>query len=114
MFALASNLVNLDMCITSVYSGNTIMTTKTHKRINITLPAETVTLIEKVGADNRSAFINQAVKVYITRLQRASLKRKLKETYLAGATEERTLAAEWDYVSTEALARLEAEETAHS
>jgi metal-responsive CopG/Arc/MetJ family transcriptional regulator len=48
------------MCILKQIKGETTM----HQRINITLPEKTIRLIDRV-AQNRSRFIDQAVKHYI-------------------------------------------------
>jgi len=47
------------------------MATKSRKRINVTLPPETLELIDRVSKDSRSEFINKAVRFYANRLQRA-------------------------------------------
>ena len=72
------------------------MTTQTRKRINITLPPETLELIERVAPGNRSEFINQAVQVYSQRLLQARVRRKLKQAYLERATEDLAIAQEWE------------------
>ena len=51
-----------------------------HKRINVTLPVETIRLIERVTSKgNRSRFIDQAVQHYVDTTGRAILRRRLEE-----------------------------------
>ena len=72
------------------------MTTSTHKRINITLPPETLALIDRVAPDNRSQFINQAVRLQYQRLLRARIRRGLKQAYQERAKADLALAQEWE------------------
>jgi len=67
-----------------------------HRRINVTLPEETVHLIERVSPKgDRSRLIDLAVKRYITEIGRAKLRKKLKEGALRRAERDRNLAEEW-------------------
>ena len=72
------------------------MTTSTHKRINITLPPETLELIDRVAPNNRSQFINQAVRLQYQRLLRARIRRGLKQAYRERSKEDLALAQEWE------------------
>lgn len=72
------------------------MTTKTHKRINITLPPETLALLDRVAPDNRSQFINQAVRLQYQRLLRARIRQGLKRAYRERAKEDLALVQEWE------------------
>jgi len=83
---------------------------KTRKRVNITLPPETLELIDRVSKDNRSEFINKAVRLYANRLERARIKQKLKETYLERAKEDLAIAQEWEPIERELWEKLEKEE----
>jgi len=80
---------------------------KTRKRINITLPPETLKLIDRVSKDNRSEFINRAVRLHANRLERARLKQRLKETYLERAKEDLAIAKEWEPIERELWEKLE-------
>jgi len=83
---------------------------KTRKRVNITLPPETLELINRVSKDNRSEFINTAVRLYANRLERARLKQRLKEAYLERAKEDLAIAKEWQPIERELWEKLEKEE----
>jgi CopG family transcriptional regulator/antitoxin EndoAI len=65
------------------------------RRINITLPEETVRLINRVAKGNRSRFIAEAVTHYVGTTGRAELRRRLKEGALRRAERDRRLAAQW-------------------
>jgi metal-responsive CopG/Arc/MetJ family transcriptional regulator len=80
---------------------------KTRKRVNITLPPETLKLIDRVSKDNRSEFINKAVRLHVNRLERAKLKQRLKETYLERAKEDIAIAKEWQPIERELWEKLE-------
>ena len=76
----------------TMHRGNSTM----HRRINVTLPEETVKLIDRVSAKgDRSRLIDDAVKQYITEIGRANLRKKLKEGALRRAPRDRALAEEW-------------------
>jgi len=65
-------------------------------RINVTLPEETVRLIDRVSEKgNRSRLINEAVKRYIQEMGRANLRERLKEGAHQRAERDRRLAEEW-------------------
>ena len=80
---------------------------KTRKRVNITLPPETLKLIDRLSKDNRSEFINKAVRLHVNRLERAKLKQRLKETYLERAKEDIAIAKEWEPIERELWEKLE-------
>lgn len=82
---------------------------KTRKRVNITLPPETLELIDRVSKDNRSEFINRAVRLYANRLERAKLKQRLKEAYLERAKQDLAIAQEWEPIERELWEKLEGE-----
>ena len=75
------------------------------ERLNISLPRKTLELIDQVWQQSqfksRSAFIDEAARRYAIRLQRARLKRKLREGYRARADQSLRLANEWETASTE-------------
>ncbi|MEA1964288.1 MAG: hypothetical protein U9O41_04075 [Candidatus Aerophobetes bacterium] len=83
---------------------------KSRKRVNITLPPDTLELIERVSKDNRSQFINKAVKLYASRLERAKLKQRLKQAYLERAKEDLAIAQEWEPIERELWEKLGKEE----
>lgn len=72
-------------------------------RINITLPAKTVKLLEHATKKrNRSKFIAQAVESYIGKSKKTSLRKLLIEGYKANAKESVELAEEGMALSEEA------------
>ena len=74
-----------------------------HRRINVTLPEETVKLIEHVSRKGgRSRLIDLAIKRYITEIDRANLRKKLKEGALRRAPRDQKLAEEWFLLEDEA------------
>ena len=79
-----------------------------HQRINITLPEETIRLIDRVaGKGDRSRFINEAVKSYIKEVGRANLRKRLKEGAIHEAELDRRLAEEWYTLDEEAWQKLD-------
>ena len=67
-----------------------------HLRLNITLPEETVRLIDRVAKrGNRSRLISDAVKRYVQELGRANLRRRLKQGAKRRADRDLAIAAEW-------------------
>lgn len=74
-----------------------------HQRINITLPAETVRLLDRVAPKgDRSRYINQAVREQAKLTARAKLRTELKEGYLRENDTSRELAEEWFLLDEEA------------
>lgn len=67
-----------------------------YQRINITLPEETLGLIDRVAVKgNRSRFIDQAIKHYVDAVGKANLKKQLKEGAIKRAERDLRLAEEW-------------------
>ncbi len=67
-----------------------------HRRINITLPEETVRLIEQVSKKgDRSRFIDTAVKHYVGEVSRSNLRKRLKERYIHSSDRDLRVAEEW-------------------
>jgi len=67
-----------------------------HLRLNITLPEETVRLIDRVAKrGNRSRLISDAVKRYVQELGRANLRRRLKQGAKRRADRDLAIAEEW-------------------
>jgi len=95
---------SFDIHIMGVYLG--VMrrgSTTMHRRLNITLPEETVRLIDRVAKKgDRSRFIAEAVERYVAEIGRANLKRQLKEGAIRRADRDLQLATEWFGVEEEA------------
>ena len=70
--------------------------TKTHKRINITLPAKTLGMIDRVARQGeRSRLIDRAVKFYVDEVGKKNLRKQLKEGAQARSQRDREIAGEW-------------------
>ncbi len=66
------------------------------KRINVTLPEETIDLMDRILVKgDRSAFIRKAVEDYVKRKGRANLRRRLKEGAENEAELDLQVAEEW-------------------
>jgi CopG family transcriptional regulator/antitoxin EndoAI len=75
--------------------GNSTM----HRRINVTLPEETVELVDRVSEKgDRSRLIDLAIRRYIAEIGRANLRNKLKEGALRRAPRDRAIAEEWAFL----------------
>ncbi len=82
------------MLIQDVY--NEVMKKTTHKRLNITLPESTVTILETVtNKGERSNFINTAIKTYVKQVKQESLRERLKEGATSRSKRDLQLAEEW-------------------
>jgi len=67
-----------------------------HRRINISLPEETVRLLDRISnRGDRSRLINEAVRRYVSSRRRAALRKRLKEGALRRAERDLRLSAEW-------------------
>jgi CopG family transcriptional regulator/antitoxin EndoAI len=67
-----------------------------NKRLNITLPEDTVRLMDRVaGKGRRSSLIDRAVRRYVREESRANLRKQLAASYKANAEEDLQLAQEW-------------------
>lgn len=67
-----------------------------HRRINITLPEDTVRLIDRVAQKgDRSFLISEAVRHYVATVGKARLRRLLKEGALRHAERDLKLVEEW-------------------
>ena len=67
-----------------------------HRRVNVTLPEETIRLIERVAPrGDRSRLIDRAVRDYVSRVGRANLKRLLKEAATHRAESDLEIAQAW-------------------
>ena len=67
-----------------------------HQRINITLPEDTLRLLDRtVTAVSRSRFIDQAIKHYVQTQSKKRLRTLLKEGAIARAERDLAVAEEW-------------------
>jgi CopG family transcriptional regulator / antitoxin EndoAI len=67
-----------------------------HKRLNITLPENTVALIDEIAPKgDRSLFIDIAVRAYIMQNQQETLREKLKEGAIARSLRDSQLSSDW-------------------
>jgi CopG family transcriptional regulator/antitoxin EndoAI len=66
------------------------------KRVNITLPEETIELIDRVSEKgDRSRLIDQAVRYFVREHKKASLRELIKQGAVANADRDLALAKEW-------------------
>ena len=73
-----------------------------HRRINITLPEETVRLIDRVARKGeRSFLISEAVRQYVASIGKTRLRRLLREGALRRAERDLSLAEEWYRLGTD-------------
>jgi CopG family transcriptional regulator/antitoxin EndoAI len=71
-------------------------TTAQHRRVNITLPEETVRRLDRaVSRGERSRFINDAVRYFLEERNRRRLRRLLKEGAQNRAARDLALTEEW-------------------
>ena len=67
-----------------------------HRRINISLPEDTLALIDRVAKPgDRSRFIDEAIKHYVQEVGRSTLRKQLQEGALRRAKRDLALAEEW-------------------
>lgn len=89
----------LSMCITDVYNGR--MKTS-HKRINITLPAATVAMLEQAAdKGSRSNFIDAAIRKHVSETRKQNLREEIKAGAIANAERDLEIAKEWFEIDTE-------------
>jgi CopG family transcriptional regulator / antitoxin EndoAI len=70
--------------------------TTMHKRVNVTLPEETIRLIDRsANHGNRSGFIDKAVKYFVRSHGRTQLRRLLEEGAERRAARDLAIAEEW-------------------
>jgi CopG family transcriptional regulator/antitoxin EndoAI len=70
-----------------------------HRRLNITLPEDTVRLLDRVTRrGNRSRSIALAIEHYVDAVGRAGLRRRLKEGAIRRADRDREIAEAWFHV----------------
>ena len=74
-----------------------------HKRVNVTLPEETIRLIDRsANHGNRSGFIDKAVRYFVRSHGRTQLRRLLEEGAERRAARDLAIAEEWFPVDKEA------------
>ena len=76
---------------------------KQYKRLNISLPIETLQLLEEVAPPKkRSQFIAEAITQYVSEIKHLQLREQLKAGCLANAESDRQIADEWFPIEQEA------------
>ncbi len=76
--------------------------TKTHKRINVSLPEDTIAMIDRIAEKgNRSRLIDEAVRFYIEKKGNENLRDLLKEGAMTRAQQSLELAQEWFHLEEE-------------
>jgi CopG family transcriptional regulator / antitoxin EndoAI len=76
------------------------------KRINVTLPEETIRVLDRVAAKgNRSRLISEAVIHYVSSRAKRNLAEQLKQGALANSRRDLELAHEWFSIDEEAWQR---------
>ena len=74
----------------------------TRKRVNITLPASTLKLVDRVAPHgDRSRLIDEALQFYIESLGRKNIREMLKEGAIRRSGRDSGLAAEWFHIEEE-------------
>ncbi|HNR80908.1 MAG TPA: hypothetical protein PKK37_00550 [Candidatus Pacearchaeota archaeon] len=86
---------------------STITKNNNHKRIDITLPPETLVLLEKISRKgDRSRLIDEAIRFYVKEKNRAKLRKDLKEGAIKNAKLNLSIAEEWSSLENEAWPKL--------
>ena len=79
-----------------------------HKRLNITLPVETIDLVDQmVKKGDRSRFIDEAIKRYLNEVDKENLREQLKEGAIQRAERDLEIAVEWFPLEEEAWRKSE-------
>ena len=72
------------------------MNTANIKRVNVTLPSDTLRLLDEVAQKgDRSSFVDRAVRFYVTEMGKANLKKQLHLGALAARPRDLSIAEEW-------------------
>lgn len=78
------------------------MNTHIIKRINITLPEETIQRIDKIVKEGkRSQFIDKAVNFYLEKKSKVQLRQSMKEGAIKRAQRDLDICAEWFMIEDE-------------
>jgi len=73
-----------------------------HRRVNVTLPEDTLELLDRVAEKgDRSAFLDRAVHYYVRTVGTEILKKELRRGASARAARDSALAEEWFKVNTD-------------
>jgi len=81
---------------------STITKNNNHKRIDITLPPETLALLEKISRKgDRSRFIDEAILFYAKNINRAKLRKDLEEGAIARYQRDLDMANDWFFLENE-------------
>ena len=76
--------------------------TKTCRRINITLPSQTIRLIERVAEKGeRSRLVNEAIRFYVREVGKTNLRKQLREGAIKRAARDLHLVEEWFFLENE-------------
>ena len=71
-------------------------------RINVTLPKETLYLLDKVSEKgDRSRLVNNAVRFYINEISKINIKKNLREGAIKRKERDLSLAEDWFHVESE-------------
>ena len=71
-------------------------------RINVTLPQETLYLLDKVSEKgDRSRLVNNAVRFYINEISKINIKKNLREGAMKRKKRDLSLAEDWFHVESE-------------
>lgn len=72
------------------------MKSSAYKRINVTLPASTIEMLESVaGRGERSGFIDDAIRTHVKNLKKQTLREQLAEGAIVNAERNLKMAEEW-------------------
>ena len=67
-----------------------------YQRVDVTLPRETVRLLEKIAKrGDRSRLVDQAIRYFAKEMSRANLRKQLKEGAITNASRDLNLSEEW-------------------
>lgn len=67
-----------------------------YERVNVTLPRDTLRLIDRVShKKNRSGFVDRAVRFYVAKTGSANLKKELRAGAQARSVRDSAIAEEW-------------------
>jgi CopG family transcriptional regulator/antitoxin EndoAI len=81
---------------------NIITKSDNHKRIDITLPQETIKLLERISKKgDRSGLVDQAIRFYAKEMNRAKLRKELNEGATARYQRDLDLANDWFFLENE-------------
>ena len=77
-----------------------------HRRLNVTLPDETIRLMDRVvGKGDRSRLIANAVESYIEKVGKSNLRKRLREGAIRRAKRDLHITDEWFHLEEEVWAK---------